>query len=58
MKTNSYKVGLFGIGLNTYWVQFEGLLDNLKKYQTLIQGKIESIGAEVVRTHFELIEMC
>jgi hypothetical protein len=27
MKT---KVGLFGIGLETYWAQFDGLLDNLK----------------------------
>ena len=25
------KVGLFGIGLDTYWGQFEGLLNNLKK---------------------------
>jgi hypothetical protein len=24
------KVGLFGIGLDTYWVQFDGLLYNLK----------------------------
>lgn len=23
-------VGLFGIGLDTYWAQFDGLLDNLK----------------------------
>jgi len=24
------KAGLFGIGLDTYWAQFDGLLDNLK----------------------------
>ena len=30
------KVGLFGIGLDTYWAQFDGLLDNLKKYQEQI----------------------
>jgi len=26
------KVGLFGIGLDTYWAQFDGLLDKLKEY--------------------------
>ena len=31
------KVGLFGIGLDTYWAQFDGLLDNLKTYQEQIK---------------------
>lgn len=30
------KVGLYGIGLDTYWGQFEGLLDNLNRYQNQI----------------------
>jgi L-arabinose isomerase len=34
------KVGLFGIGLDTYWDQFEGLLDNLNGYQEEIKNKI------------------
>jgi len=42
------KVGLFGIGLDTYWGQFEGLLDNLKGYQKQIKEKIEHFGVEVV----------
>lgn len=42
------KVGLFGIGLDTYWAQFEGLLDNLKGYQEQIKVKIEKFGVEVV----------
>lgn len=42
------KVGLFGIGLNTYWYQFKGLLENLKKYQRLIKEKIESFNVTVV----------
>jgi len=42
------KVGLFGIGLDTYWGQFEGLLENLEKYQRLIKEKIESFNATVV----------
>ncbi len=42
------KVGLFGIGLDTYWDQFEGLLDNLKGYQKQIKIGIENFGVEVV----------
>jgi L-arabinose isomerase len=41
------KVGLFGIGLDTYWGQFEGLLENLKNYQAQIKQKIESYHVEV-----------
>lgn len=42
------KVGLFGIGLDTYWPQFEGLLERLQGYQNQIADKMESFGAEVV----------
>ena len=42
------KIGLFGIGLDTYWPQFNGLLDNLKEYQKQIKSKIEGFGVEVV----------
>ena len=42
------KVGLFGIGLDTYWPQFEGLLERLEGYQNEIANKMESFGAEVV----------
>jgi L-arabinose isomerase len=42
------KVGLFGIGLDTYWPQFEGLLERLEGYQQQIATKIESFGAEVI----------
>ncbi|MBD3629987.1 L-fucose/L-arabinose isomerase family protein [Cyclobacterium sp.] len=42
------KVGLFGIGLDTYWPQFEGLLDNLRGYQEQIKNKISGSGLEVV----------
>ena len=34
------KIGLFGIGLDTYWDQFDGLLDNLKGYQQSIKSKM------------------
>ncbi|GGD04225.1 L-fucose/L-arabinose isomerase family protein [Hyunsoonleella pacifica] len=42
------KVGLFGIGLDTYWPQFEGLLERLEGYQQQIASKMESFGAEVI----------
>ncbi|SFL53015.1 L-arabinose isomerase [Porphyromonadaceae bacterium KH3CP3RA] len=36
------KIGLFGVGLNTYWGQFEGLLDRLIGYQDRIKNKMLS----------------
>lgn len=45
MKT---KVGLFGIGLDTYWPQFDGLLNNLKKYQEQIKHHLAEFDVEVV----------
>ncbi|MFV0418837.1 MAG: arabinose isomerase [Dysgonomonas sp.] len=36
------KVGLFGVGLNTYWGQFDGLLDKLTNYQNIIKNKMQS----------------
>jgi len=42
------KVGLFGIGLDTYWGQFDGLLHNLKKYQEQIRSQITGFGVEVI----------
>ncbi len=42
------KVGLFGIGLDTYWTQFDGLLNRLKGYQKQIASKMEEFGAEVI----------
>jgi len=42
------KVGLFGIGLDTYWGQFEGLLDNLMGYQERIKSRIAAFGVEVL----------
>lgn len=41
------KVGLFGIGLDTYWAQFDGLLHNLVAYQKQIKNRITSFGVEV-----------
>ena len=45
MKT---KIGLMGIGLDTYWAQFDGLLDHLTEYQQEINRKISGFGVEVI----------
>ncbi|MEI6732060.1 MAG: arabinose isomerase, partial [archaeon] len=42
------KVGLFGIGLDTYWPQFDGLLSRLLGYQNQISKEIEAYQVEVV----------
>lgn len=41
-------IGLFGIGLETYWSQFKGLKERLEGYQTLISNKLGQQGARVV----------
>jgi len=46
--SSSIKVGLFGIGLDTYWPQFSGLLDRLTGYQQEIASRLGSLGAQVV----------
>jgi L-arabinose isomerase len=42
------KIGLFGIGLETYWAQFEGLRERLLGYQRIIADNISRPGIEVV----------
>lgn len=42
------KIGLFGIGLNTYWGQFDGLLPRLEGYQKRIRARLAAGGAEVI----------
>lgn len=43
-----HKVGLFSIGLATYWDQFVGLRPRLQRVNTTICDRIESLGSEVV----------
>ena len=42
------RVGLFGVGLDTYWTQFDGLRDRLEGYQAQIAGRLAEGGATVV----------
>ncbi|MDB5003992.1 MAG: L-arabinose isomerase [Mucilaginibacter sp.] len=48
MTSAGIKIGLFGIGLDTYWDQFEGLEKRLAGYVDLVSEKIGGFGVEVV----------
>lgn len=50
MENNEFglKVGLFGIGLEAYWEQFEGLEKLLKNYISIVDKKISSYQCEVI----------
>ncbi|MCP4396635.1 MAG: arabinose isomerase [bacterium] len=41
-------IGIFGIGLDTYWPQFDGLLERLQGYQAQIVQNIEGFGVSVI----------
>jgi len=45
---NKVKTGLFGVGLNTYWPQFDGLYERLVGYQNEIATHMRSLSADVV----------
>ena len=42
------RVGLFGIGLDTYWSQFEGLKSRLEGYVQIVSDKLQRPGVEIV----------
>lgn len=42
------KAGIFSIGLDTYWSQFDGLLENLNRYHAEIRDRIAEMGIELV----------
>src|SRR5262249_55913366 len=42
------RVGIFGIGLAAYWLQFEGLRGRLEAYQRGIEAHLDAFGAEVI----------
>lgn len=46
--TEELKIGLFGIGLDTYWPQFEGLKDRLEGYLGTVELRLNVYGTEVV----------
>jgi L-arabinose isomerase len=48
MKHSSLKIGLFGIGLDTYWPQFEGLKERLEGYLKIVEQKLSAIHPSVI----------
>lgn len=42
------RIGLFGIGLDTYWPQFPGLKERLEGYLATVHGKLSRDGVEIV----------
>jgi L-arabinose isomerase len=46
--SKNIKTGLLGIGLETYWGQFEGLLEKLLSIQSVISDKFTKLGSEVI----------
>lgn len=42
------RLGLFGIGLDTYWPQFKGLKNRLMGYERLIASRIRGPGVQLV----------
>ncbi len=47
-KPRTARVGLFGVGHDTYWGQFDGLLDELMGYMQTLAGRIRGHDVEVV----------
>ncbi|HEY8658913.1 MAG TPA: arabinose isomerase [Hanamia sp.] len=42
------KIGLFGIGLDTYWPQFVGLKERLEGYLEIVSKKLSTIHPEII----------
>lgn len=42
------RVGVFGIGLDTYWPQFAGLKERIEGYQRRVEERVAELGGEVV----------
>ncbi|MFW6328328.1 MAG: arabinose isomerase, partial [Bacteroidota bacterium] len=47
IKPLTANVGILGVGHKTYWPQFEGLLDEMKKKQQIFAEMVEKNGVEV-----------
>lgn len=48
MDLGTFKIGLFGIGLDTYWPQFEGLKDRLEGYLEIVAGHLRTLHPLVI----------
>ncbi|MBD1393388.1 arabinose isomerase [Mucilaginibacter glaciei] len=48
MQQSTLKIGLFGIGLEVYWEQFNGLKERLEGYLAVVEAKISQVHPAVV----------
>lgn len=48
MQTSGLKVGLFGIGLDAYWEQFEGLKKRLESHLETVYEKLKAFHPQIV----------
>ncbi|RZF59829.1 arabinose isomerase [Sphingobacterium corticibacterium] len=45
---NSVKIGLFGIGLDTYWSQFDGLKEQLEGYLSSVEERLTKVHPNIL----------
>ncbi len=45
---STLKIGLFGIGLDAYWEQFEGLKEKLEGYLSIVEDKLGTIHPHII----------
>lgn len=48
MPDTDFKIGLFGIGLDTYWPQFAGLKERLQGYLAIVEEKLSAMHPSIV----------
>src|SRR6185503_15050890 len=48
MKEGKFKIGIFGIGLDTYWPQFEGLKERLEGYLEVVVTRLKSLHPDII----------
>jgi L-arabinose isomerase len=48
MNASSFKIGLFGIGLQAYWEQFDGLEKRLEGYLNEVHQKMAALHPEII----------
>lgn len=48
MHRSKLKIGLFGVGLDTYWPQFNGLKERLESYLSTVKSYVSTDGVEVI----------
>ncbi|MBB1283946.1 arabinose isomerase [Flavisolibacter sp. BT320] len=48
MKASPLTIGLFGVGLDTYWPQFDGLKERLESYLQIVANRLQAMHPSVI----------